>query len=141
VLPELTATVTLIQERVQGLCSSISKIEAALTQMNEDTVAHQISMWKVQESAKVDEYERKREAELRDLEAKMRKSREVVDDERKQKALSRSKSIEKEAEKETDRVRAQLDQQVQKSMEDYLIYGGFGSSGRKAPTEGTPMKK
>lgn len=136
-LPELTSSVTLIQERVQGLCASIAKIEAALSQLNEETVAHQISTWKQEQAAKTEQYAEKKEAELKELEVKMRKARDVIIEERKAKALSRSRTIEREAEKEQDRVRAQLDQKVQKSMQDYVIYGGFGGKGKNAPSEGS----
>lgn len=137
ILPELTESVVTIQERVQGLCASIAKIEAALTQLNEDTVSHQISGWKKEQIAVADAYQRKKEDELRELELKLKKSREVVVDERMQKVLSRSISIEIEAEKEKDRVRAELDQQIQQSMHEYLIYGGFGSTTKSPSSEGT----
>jgi hypothetical protein len=57
----------------------------------------------------------------------MKKTYEVTTASRREKALSRSVTLEQSQDQEHERVRAELDKKIQKEMQDFIVYGSFGA--------------
>jgi hypothetical protein len=65
--------------------------------------------------------------ELKALEVSMKKNYEIATSQKREKALTRSQTLEQHQELEHERVRAELDKKIQKEMQDYIVYGSFGA--------------